>query len=114
MAIWAAILYFQSTKPPNQFIPHQIVFNDLANIPLVTNHVSICSRNQDKQLRDLRLKEDEIMNSHDVVSPLRNVSINKVMAVIRKQLEATCMYVGEGLSRIFATPNQFSFEIKYV
>ena len=37
-----------------------------------------------KQLRDLQLKEDEIMNSHDVVSLCTNVPINKVMAVIRK------------------------------
>ena len=33
------------------------------------------------------LKDDEIMNSHDVVSPFTNVPIKKVMAVIRKQLE---------------------------
>ena len=39
------------------------------------------------QLRDLRLKEDEIMNSHNVVSLFTNVPINKVMVVIRKQLE---------------------------
>ena len=40
-----------------------------------------------KQLRDLQFKEDEIINSHDVVSLFTNVPINKVMAVIRKQLE---------------------------
>ena len=39
------------------------------------------------QLRDLRLKKDEIMNSHDVVSLFTNVPINKAMAVIRKLLE---------------------------
>ena len=36
------------------------------------------------QLRDLRVQDDEIMNAHDVVSLFTNVSIDKVMAVIRK------------------------------
>ena len=40
-----------------------------------------------KQLRDLQLKEKEIMNSHDVVSLFTNIPIDKAMAVIRKQLE---------------------------
>ena len=39
---------------------------------------------QAKQLRDLWLKEDEMMNSHDVVSLFTNVTINTVIAVIRK------------------------------
>ena len=39
-----------------------------------------------KQLRDMMVEEDEIMNSHDVVS-FTNVPIDKVMAVIRKWLD---------------------------
>ena len=40
-----------------------------------------------KQLKDSRLKEDDIMNSHDVVSLFTSVLINKAMVVIWNQLE---------------------------
>ena len=40
-----------------------------------------------KQLSYLRLKDDEIMNSHDMLSLFTHVHIDKVMAVIRKCLE---------------------------
>ena len=40
-----------------------------------------------KQLRDLRVKEDDIINAHDVVSLFTNIPIDKAMAVIRNQLE---------------------------
>ena len=39
-----------------------------------------------KELKDLQVEENEIMNSHDVVSLFTIVHIKKVMEVIRKKL----------------------------
>ena len=39
-------------------------------------------------LSNMRILEDEIMNSHNVVSMLTNVPLNQAMSVIRKRLES--------------------------
>ena len=40
-----------------------------------------------KELKDLQVEENEIMNSHDVVSLFTNVPIKKAMEVTRKKIE---------------------------
>ena len=50
------------------------------------------------------MKVDDIMNSHDVVSLFTNVTINKVMVVIRKWLEGAKTFK----SRTNLTPNVMS------
>ena len=40
-----------------------------------------------KDLSNMHILEDEIMNSHDVVSMFTNVPLKQAMSVIRKRLE---------------------------
>ena len=62
-----------------------------------------------KQLRDLRLKEDEIMNSHDVVSLFTNVPINKAMVVIRNRLGDKTL-----INRMNLTPDDVMSLLEFV
>ena len=41
-----------------------------------------------KDLSNMRILKDEIMNSHDMVSLFTNVPLDQVMSVIRKRLES--------------------------
>ena len=40
-----------------------------------------------KELKDLWMEEDEVMNSHDVLSRFTNIPIEKALDVIRKKLK---------------------------
>ena len=86
----------------------------IANLlkPLVSQtiyHVKNTSKFS-KQLRDLRFEEDDIMNSHDVVSLLTHVPIDKVMAVIWKWLEHDKTLS----SRMNLTPNNVMSLLEFV
>ena len=56
--------------------------------PLVgkTEHHVLNSKEFTKEMRDVKLEEDEVLNSHDVVSLFTNVPIPETMDIIKDRL----------------------------
>ena len=65
-----------------------IVIADLKPLIGKTKHHVKNTVDFSKDLRNMCILEDEIMNSHDVVSLFMKIPLNQAMSVIRKKLES--------------------------